>query len=295
VGRPVPAIEPAALDGAALLESLGLGAGTVEVERVRRGVLRYAWAGGALIGKVYESAEAARAGFGSLRALWESGFCDAAPPGVRIPEPYACLPELRLVAMEHVPGRSLKRLVRRRQAGAAELELLAEALAKLHRWRQVTSRRVALEEHLGERCAALVPSLVEAFPELVDPVQRILERAQAAEAQAVFSLAHGDCHLGQVRVEGGRLWILDLDPLHVGDPAYDLAMVCRQLPQGILRDAFLGAYSRRGDASALARIPVHAALIHLKRACKRFRWRDEPGWPESVRREVREGSAWIAG
>jgi hypothetical protein len=33
------------------------------------------------------------------------------------------------------------------------------------------------------------------------------------------------------------------------------------------------------------------ALIHLKRACKRFRWQDEPGWPDIVRRQIDEGAA----
>lgn len=294
MGRPVPEIAAAALDGPAVLSTLGLKAGAVEVERVRRGVLRYAWPGGALIGKVYESAAAGNAGFGNLRGLWESGFCAGAPQRVRVPEPCAYLAELRLLVMEHAPGVPLKRLVRRRRAGAAQIELLAEALAKLHRWPPVTSRRVALEEHLRERCASLVEPLIEAFPELADPVRRILERARAAEERAVFRLAHGDCHLGQIQLDGSRLWILDLDPLHVGDPAYDLAMVCLKLVDEPLRGAFLEAYAGRGEAGAVARIPIHAALIHLKRACKRFRWQDQPNWRESVRREVREGLGWLA-
>jgi hypothetical protein len=36
---------------------------------------------------------------------------------------------------------------------------------------------------------------------------------------------------------------------------------------------------------------MHAALIHLKRACKRFRYQDEPGWTETVPRQVLEASA----
>ena len=34
---------------------------------------------------------------------------------------------------------------------------------------------------------------------------------------------------------------------------------------------------------------MHMALIHLNRACKRFRWQDEPGWPDTVRRQILEG------
>jgi len=36
------------------------------------------------------------------------------------------------------------------------------------------------------------------------------------------------------------------------------------------------------------RVPLHEALIHLKRACKRFRWQDEPGWPETIPLQIRQ-------
>jgi hypothetical protein len=107
-------------------------------------------------------------------------------------------------------------------------------------------------------------------------------------------------------VEGGRLWILDLDPLHLGDPAYDVAMVfvmLKQLERRVadpayiqtLRDAFIEAYFPQRGYEIAARVPLHVALIHLKRACKRFRYQDEPGWPDTVRRQVEEGAACMDG
>ena len=291
MGRPIPEIDPDALDGALVLGALGREPGPVAVERVRRAVVRYAWATGAAIGKVYESDAAGRAGFEALRALWAGGFCERAPTGIRVPEPYAYLPVLRLLLMEHVPGEPLKRLVRNGLAGGAELDLLAEALAKLHRSPPASDRKIGLEEHLRERCAALVPRLLVEFPELAAAVARILERAREAEGSASMTVAHGDLHLGQVLVAGDRLWIVDLDALHIGDPAYDLAMVCMKLPDPGQRQRLLGSYAARGgDPNAAARVAVQTALIHLKRACKRLRYQDEPGWAEQVLREVREGA-----
>ena len=99
----------------------------------------------------------------------------------------------------------------------------------------------------------------------------------------------------------GQVWILDLDPLHFGDPAYDLAMVFvmmkhldRKMQDAAyirsLRDAFIDAYFSPANYSVAQRIPLHAALIHLKRACKRFRYQDEPGWHDTVRRQIGEGA-----
>src|SRR5258705_1083908 len=181
MGRPVPEIDLAALDGAAVLRAIGIETRAVEVERIRRGVLRYAWPEGALIGKVYETPAAGLRGFECMRALWESGFCARAPERVRIPEAHAYLPELRLMLMEEAPGDSLKRRVRKALGGDAEIGLLAEAVAKVHRSPPVTNRRIGLEEHLRQRCASLVPRLVLDFPELADPVRRIVASARDAE------------------------------------------------------------------------------------------------------------------
>ena len=54
-------------------------------------------------------------------------------------------------------------------------------------------------------------------------------------------------------MQNNALWLLDLDPLHYGDPAYDVAMVFVALKQleektkqsayiRMLRDAFVSAY-----------------------------------------------------
>ena len=117
-------------------------------------------------------------------------------------------------------------------------------------------------------------------------------------------LAHGDYHLGQVHVEDGAIWILDLDRLNAGDPAYDLAMVFLVLKRlehadgqaayiRALRDEFIAGYFAQVDWPVASRIPLQEALIHLKRACKRFKFQDEDGWEETVRRQVHQGAACV--
>ena len=106
------------------------------------------------------------------------------------------------------------------------------------------------------------------------------------DGTGVHTLCHGDYHPGQVQATDDAVWILDLDPVCIGDPAYDVAMVLsvfkrlRGNPDYLrsLRDAFVASYfADTGDGLA-DRVPVQEALIHLKRACKRFRWQDETDW-----------------
>jgi hypothetical protein len=57
-----------------------------------------------------------------------------------------------------------------------------------------------------------------------------------------------------------------------------------------LRDVFIRTYFQGGHYAIAARVPMHAALIHLKRACKRFRYQDESGWQETILHQIDEGA-----
>jgi aminoglycoside phosphotransferase (APT) family kinase protein len=319
MGRPVPDLGGAVEDRQGTFEAIsiiardmfGASAGVkgISVERLERRLLQYSvdlesgqsWL---VIGKVYGSTDEGQRGFDAMRRLWQAGFSERAPVSVRIPQPYRYLPDLRLLLMEYAPGEMLRKLVKQKRAGTGEMHSFAAALAKLHRSPLVVAEPFGVERHLAIRCAGLHESVAEAFPELRDRVRWIVETARALElhGDSDMRLVHGDFHLGQIHVHGPDAWILDLDPLHAGDPAYDLAMVfvmLKHLEQRTgdtayirsLRDAFLAAYLAETDDGLAARVPLHMALIHLKRACKRFRWQDEPGWPDIVRRQIGESAA----
>jgi aminoglycoside phosphotransferase (APT) family kinase protein len=322
MGRPVPSLDQAALDPVRMLGPMRaltrkgpaaatwMGVRAVAVEPLDRRLLRYRvelnaprphWS---VIGKVYETNIEGQRAFDGMRRLWDSGFASRTPGAVRIPEPYGYLADLRLLLMEDVPGKSLKALVKRRVAGPAEMRLLALALVKLHRYALALGGIFGVEHHLAVRCDGRHDALAQAFPEVAPQVHSIVERARELESQlgAVPTAVHGDFHLGQVHVMNDRAWILDLDPLHVGDPAYDVAMMFVMLKQlerriedasyvRMLRDTFIHSYFYGGGYEVAQRVPLHVALIHLKRACKRFRYKDEEGWPYTVCRQIEEGAA----
>lgn len=320
MGRPVPSLDHAALDPNQMLGAIRalteqvpqtrLGVRAVTVEPLERRLLRYrveldvAHPSWSVIGKVYDSRVDGQRAFDAMRRLWDGGFASRPPAQVRIPQPYRYLTDLRLLLMEDVPGKPLKTLVKRRVAGPAEMRMLALALAKLHGSHLAPGMFFGVDDHLAVRCDGRHEALAQTFPDVARSVYWIVDRARELERQQEASptAVHGDFHLGQVHILDNRAWILDLDPLHVGDPAYDVAMVfvmLKQLEQKMhagtylqsLRDAFIDEYFSQGGYDIAARVPLHVALIHLKRACKRFRYQDEDGWRETIRRQIEEGVA----
>lgn len=317
MGRPIPGALQDALDcssvepGLRRLVEARFGPGArldgLRAELVKRRVVRYALTiarpgGGTswpVIGKVYESSEEAVRAFHRQRWLRGQGFARAS--SVSVPEAYAHCADARTLFMEEVGGESLKRRLKSGPARVEDVRLFAEALARLHLVEAVFGEPFTLADHLERRCAGLSPDLARAFPELARGIERIVETARGQPEEAT-ALAHGDYHPGQVHIEGDRVWILDLDPLHRGAPAYDLAMVLVMLALlepgessgcvHALGTAFLEHYFARIPPERAHSIPIQAALVLLKRACKRFRWQDEPGWEETVRRQIRCAAAF---
>jgi hypothetical protein len=327
MGKPAPDIDAETLDEGQLRGLLSFVATArsgaerevtlVTAEQRRRQILRYsAWMAGAdagttapwrVIGKVYTTTAAGEVVFDAMRTLWNQGFATRGPVGVRIPEPYGYVPALRLLLMEEATGDRLKRLVRKRLADAEHMRLLAAAMIKLHRSPSIFSVPFTIEDHLKTRCAGLCGALSQAYPDLADAGARIAAPGRETEARLghrAFTLSHGDAHLGQFQVQRDRIWILDLDPLHLGDPAYDVAMVLVSLKQiegqtmqpayvHMLRDIFASEYFGTMGWDVASRVPVHEALIHLKRACNRLRWKNEPGWAERIPTQIRQSVACL--
>lgn len=320
MGRPIPALDEA-LAGSSVEPALRelvharFGAETVlrssRAEVLKRRVLRFELELGStservprtwrLVGKVYESAERGAQAFATHRWLLEHGFRDR--PAASIPEAYAYSPEARTLFMQEVGGESLKQLLKSARARPQHLRRCADGLAALHGCPAAFGEAFTLDDHLERRCAGLVPALARALPEFAPGIERILDTARR-HAPPATTVAHGDFHPGQVHLDGERLWILDLDPLHQGDPAYDLAMVVVQLELlrlesqrddlRALTAAFLERYVVHLGLEHAQRIPIHAALILLKRACKRFRYQDDPGWKATAGRQIASAAAFAA-
>ena len=314
MGRPLPARLEQALEGVGSRPSLdvlvrerfgsSIRLKKVSSKVVRRRVVRYGvstdgdpprtWS---VIGKVYDSPEAGQHAFRILRLLEEAGFSAAAPQQVRVPRALAYDEKSALLLMEEAGGTSLKRLLKKGLARDEEARAFAEALLKLHGFPRVIGATFTVADHLRVRCAGLTPALAEEFPAAAPTIERIIATAEREqERQERWTLCHGDYHPGQVHLDEDTTWILDLDPLHRGDPAYDLGLVFTVLKRlesdrprrwiRVFRDAFVSTYFARIDPQVAARIPLNEALVYLKRACKRFRYRDEAGWKNTVQREL---------
>ena len=320
MGRALPALLGSALDEALIepvltdlaRDLLGRGAriAGVRSEIVKRRTLRYTVAleGQAtpswrLIGKVHGTRATVQRESAALRWLWAQGFSARPPLSITMPRVLAFLPDLKLLIMEEAGGRSLKRLLHTGAAGPAELRGFAEVLLKLHGFPASYGDPLTLDQYLETRCRGQCEPLANAFPELARSVDRIVATARRTlgdDGAAASTLVHGDYHPGQVHFDGERLWLIDLDYLHQGDPAYDVAMVVLTL-KGMgaklgseqhcqrLVEHFLTSYFSRANLSLAERVPLQAALIFLKRACKRFYFQNEPEWQDDLRRQARLG------
>ena len=237
-----------------------------------------------------------------MRALWTHGFSRAAADGVGIPEPLAYVPELSMLLQEDVGGVSVRNLLKHAPE-ERHFRVAARALAKLHRCPLPAGPARGVDELLL-RCHPRHPFLALAFPELSCAVDGIVERARALArrlAPVPTTAVHGDFHLGQVHVEGGRAWLVDFDALGFGDPASDLGNVLVFLADKLRRepalapmvDAFRAEYAACAQMDPWGRVPLYEGLTHLRRACKQLRLQ-EPGWREKVRVMVERGQAAIA-
>lgn len=251
-----------------------------------------------LIGKVYESSAAGARAFDAVR--WLNEEVAGGPGCLAVPRALAYLPDFALVLMEEAGGRALQRLLKDGSAAPEHLALFARAALELHGLPRPFGAPFTLDDHLALRCAGLTGALEAAFPALARPIERILASARRAETGVLApacTVSHGDYHPGQVHLDGERVWLVDLDPLHQGNPGYDLAMALFSLKRlettpeearriAPLRASFLATWFERAEPRRAARLPLDVALIYLKRACKRFRWQDEERWPDAVRAQV---------
>lgn len=96
-------------------------------------------------------------------------------------------------------------------------------------------------------------TVAERHPDVADRVEAVVERTLATRA----CLAHGDFSPKNVLVGDGRLWVLDWEVAHRGDPVFDLAfLLTHLLLKAIHRPEYHRAYRRCADAFLDAYGPV---------------------------------------
>jgi hypothetical protein len=224
-----------------------------------------------------------------------------AADGIGVPEPIAYLPSCRCTCRKDVGGVSIRNLVKR-GLDERHFRSAARALAKLHGCGLPAGPVRGVDAHLL-RCHPRHPVLGLAFPELAARVDDIVERARALERRLPsipVTPVHGDFHLGQVHVDGDRAWLVDLDALGFADPprtsgtcscsSRTRSAATRRWRRWCRRSA---TTTRRTPRSPVwDRVPLYAALTHLRRACKQLRLQ-QPGWRDKVHAMVERSAREI--
>jgi aminoglycoside phosphotransferase (APT) family kinase protein len=230
-----------------------------------------------LVGKLYPQASQAQRVDAILRGLWDQAFATA--PGLGVPQPVGCVPELSMLVYVPVDGQPLDEVVAGDDPAAAldAIQRTASWLATLHTSRMLLDRRFTLETEVVnlQAWAALV---ARTWPEEGPAAARISDDLRASASALQLSTAapiHKDFHYKHVLVDRG-LKVIDFDEVRLGDPAYDVAHFCAHLrllatratgdpaAYADLEAAFLAAYDERAGAAAAAPFSWFAAYTCLK-------------------------------
>lgn len=161
----------------------------------------------------------------NLEALWQllvGSFAPDSRDGISIPRVLGVVPQLGLWLQEKVPGRPAAEFLVS-PAGVVAARRAAEALCKLHgatlslpRQHKATDELRLLRERL-DRVAARRP----AWQGRLDRVFAACARLAADLPAVMPRLIHRDFYHDQLLIEGGRVWLVDLDLMAAGDPALD--------------------------------------------------------------------------
>ena len=183
------------------------------------------------------------------------------------------------------------------QAGQEGLcRRIGVALSELHALpaeRFESDLRTTLRDHVRELIRPHPHELARAFPEheaLIERTLTELDAASRAYARIHPVPIHRDFHQRQLLATETHLTLLDWDTFALGDPAFDVAYFTAYQSNHLPRQrahtyshAFLTGYLQRGDTRVQERLETYERFNYLRRACRRFRRRDE-GWERELHR-----------
>ncbi len=169
------------------------------------------------------------------------------------------------------------------------LQRIGLALRELHDSQVALGALKTMDHHLKELVKPTPTELAAAFPEYSSVIESTLEEIKVQEGRwgrlAPVPL-HRDYQLRQLFDDGKHITVIDWDLCAQGDPAFDVGYFTAYLKThyspseaalGI--SAFLAGYKPSQDL--LGRIPTYEHFNFLRRACRRFRLKDE-GWESAL-------------
>ncbi len=188
-----------------------------------------------LIGKV-RARRFGNAGYELADGLWRAGFTDASDDGISVPEPIATVADFRMWLQRKVPGRPATDLLPGPE-GVRLARRIAEAAHKLHEAGVPAGPRHTIGDELRilDRCLACVVAERPALATRIGRLRAACERLAARIPRGHPRPIHRDFYGDQVIVDGGRLYLVDLDLYCMGDSALDIGNFLGHLTEQALR------------------------------------------------------------
>lgn len=277
-----------------LLERLGAPSDDVRLRvrayrATRRAVVEAAGTNGTVFMKVLRPSRVA--------ALQERH--DLLAPHVPIPHSLGWSQRLGIVAMQAMPGTTLRRSVESAQPSQAAPAALVELLDALPLMDDVANVVTPAHERF-EGHARLIGTVLPESRKLLDALRGHIGRADSDEP---YVTVHGDFHASQVLVEQGKIvGLVDVDTVGHGQRSSDFATLIGQLATlALMADnpapldeytmRLLEDFDRRTDPAVL-RARVAFVVVGLATGPFRVQTAD---WPEDTIRRLELALRWVSG
>lgn len=183
-------------------------------------------------------------------ALREAGLDGSMPHRVGVPEVLGEIDDPALWLQRLVPGRVLTDLIGG-AAGTKAARLAGQALARLHDADVPGERAWGVDDELDVLNGAL-GSAATARPDLASDIATLrtgISDALRSLPAGPTTAIHRDFYPDQVLVDGGAVWLLDLDLYAQGDPVLDLGNFVAHLTElGMRHDLDPGRYGAEARA-----------------------------------------------
>lgn len=209
----------------------------------------------------------------TMRSLWQI-FADL--PGIGIPRPLGCIPDLSMFAYIPAQGQLLNEVIGGEQALHA-MGLAGTWLSVLHRSQMPFERSFHITNELVN-LQAWASLISQRYPDLAAGAMQIASYLRERSVLLLFDRQtpiHKDFHYGHI-VVGEELKVIDFDEMRLGDPNFDLAHFCANLHLlayrtsnmpytfSALQRAFLAAYTAESQWTPDERFLYFYAYTCLK-------------------------------
>ncbi len=206
---------------------------------------------------------------------------------LHIPKPIAYVHGHRLLLTEPAQGHACEKM----DIGARSetVTRVGAALRELHALGAVAGPAKKMTDHIRELIRPRPAELALALPGFSSLIHDTLDRLNEVDRHVIDPpvLLHRDYHLRQLFDDGTHISVIDWDLSAMGDAAFDVGYFTAYLKnhypeaeasKGIA--AFLEGYG--ADANMVERIAIYEQFNFLRRACRRYRLKDE-GWSSKIR------------